>query len=214
MARKSAPKKAAKKPVRRAKLTAKQQRFVEEYLVDLNATQAAVRAGYSDRTAYSVGPENLKKPGIVAALTDARAKRSERTEITADRVLEEYAKIAFSDMRAFAKWGPDGVTLIKSDKLPEGAALCVAEVSETKTQFGGSIKFKLHDKKGALDSVARHLGMFTERVELTGKNGGPLEVRANLKIDWASMSPAELKAARGGLVAIQGALAKDDVSAA
>ena len=69
------------------KLTAKQDRFVAEYLIDLNATQAAIRAGYSEKTAYSIGQENLKKPDIASAISAAQAKRAERTEITQDYVL-------------------------------------------------------------------------------------------------------------------------------
>ena len=69
------------------KLTAKQQRFVAEYLIDLNATQAAIRAGYSEKTAYSIGQENLTKPEIAAAVAAAQAERSERTEVTQDYVL-------------------------------------------------------------------------------------------------------------------------------
>lgn len=71
-----------------AKLTPKQQRFVDEYLIDLNATQAAIRAGYSAKTAYSIGIENLRKPEIQKAIQEARTKLSSRTEITQDMVLE------------------------------------------------------------------------------------------------------------------------------
>jgi len=73
-------------------LTAKQERFVAEYLIDLNATQAAVRAGYSEKTARQVGAENLSKPDISAAIAEAQAKRSERTEITQDYVLSSIAE--------------------------------------------------------------------------------------------------------------------------
>ena len=159
-------------------LTPKQQRFVEEYLVDLNATQAAIRAGYSEKTAQEIGAQNLSKLMVATAIAEAQAARSERTEITQDRVLLEYARIAFSDMRTFAKWGPDGVSLIESDQLPEDAALCVAEVTETTTKHGGSIKFKLHDKRAALDSLAKHLGMFqTEDEEPRHPDAVPLEER-------------------------------------
>jgi len=68
-------------------LTAKQERFVQEYLIDLNATQAAIRAGYSEKTAGSVGNENLKKPEIAKAIATALAKRSERVEVSQDYVL-------------------------------------------------------------------------------------------------------------------------------
>ena len=80
-----------------AKLTPKQERFVSEYLIDLNATQAAIRAGYSEKTAGAIGKENLQKPQIQEALTEARTKQQKRTSITADMVLNELAAVAFDD---------------------------------------------------------------------------------------------------------------------
>ena len=70
-----------------AKLTPKQQRFVDEYLIDLNATQAAIRAGYSEKTAYSIGDENLKKPDIKKAIEQAQQERQKRTLVTQDDVI-------------------------------------------------------------------------------------------------------------------------------
>lgn len=84
-------------------LTLKQQRFVDEYLVDLNATQAAIRAGYSPDTAGAIGHENLKKPEIALALQEARRAQQERTGITADRVLREIALVAFADARELSQ---------------------------------------------------------------------------------------------------------------
>lgn len=85
------------------KLTDKQKRFCEEYLVDLNATQAAFRAGYSRKTAYSIGDENLKKPEIREYLQELIDQRSERTGITADTVLKELERIALSDAEITGK---------------------------------------------------------------------------------------------------------------
>lgn len=85
-------------------LTAKQQRFVDEYLVDLNATQAAIRAGYSAATARSIAAENLTKPNIAAAVSAAQAERAKRTGITADRVLEDLARVAFGDVRKLVEY--------------------------------------------------------------------------------------------------------------
>ena len=82
-------------------LTPKQQRFVGEYLVDLNATQAAVRAGYSEKTARAIGCENLTKPAIQEAIATAQRQLAEETGITARRVKEELARLAFVDMRGF-----------------------------------------------------------------------------------------------------------------
>lgn len=157
-------------------LNLRQQRFVAEYLKDPNATQAALRAGYSPKTAHDIGSENLTKPAILEAIQAGQAKLLEKAGITAERIIEEYKKIAFSDFRQFAKWGPDGVRLVDSEALSDESAACVAEVSETTSKDGGSIRFKLHDKKGALDSLAKHLGMFVERVDLTSK-GKPIPIR-------------------------------------
>lgn len=78
-----------------AKLTPKQERFVEEYLIDLNATQAAIRAGYSPNTAKDIGCENLVKPNIRACIDKEMAERSKRTGINKDRVIRELARLAF-----------------------------------------------------------------------------------------------------------------------
>ncbi len=175
------------------KLTPKQEMFVKEYLIDLNATQAALRAGYSEKTAYRTGADNLKKPQIQEAIRQAMQKREQRTEITADKVLEEYAKLGFSDVTDYLQVvtervlvGHDKETgepisdisqfvLMKDTKdiSPEK----LAAISEVKQHKDGSISFKLHDKRGALDSIAKHLGMFTERIEHTGKDGGPITVK-------------------------------------
>ncbi len=172
-------------------LTPKQQRFVEEYLIDLNATQAAIRAGYSENTAGSIGHENLKKPEIQEALTEARAKLAERTSITPDRVLKEYAKLAFLDIRkAFDEDG--NLKPIHSIDDDTAAAIAGLEVEVKRSAgepdeelegqpHGGALKrqhgmtarlhkIKLSDKKGALDSIARHLGMFNDKLNLNVSN--------------------------------------------
>lgn len=150
-------------------LTAKQQVFVQEYLVDLNATQAAIRAGYSKRTAGWIGPQLLGKTHIAEAVQGAMAKREERTEITQDRVLKEYAKLAFLDPRRF--YDDDG-QLLQVHELPEDVAAALSSM-EVVTEKAGDLelavrKIKFSDKKAALDSIARHLGMFKDKTELTG----------------------------------------------
>jgi phage terminase small subunit len=152
-------------------MTPKQRRFIEEYLVDLNATQAAIRAGYSEKTAYAAGQRLLKK--VEAEIAAALAERSARTGVTADRVVMELARAAFADPRAVFSWGPGGVTLRDSSELTDDEAAIVAEVSETRSETGGSIKAKLCDKIRALELLGRHLGMFTDKqqVEMSGSVG-------------------------------------------
>ena len=155
-------------------LTAKQQRFVEEYLVDLNATQAAIRAGYSPRTAYRTGADNLKKPQISEAIQKAKDVRSARTGVNSDRVLEELGRIAFANMKDYVKINEGGVPYIDLSEMTDAQASVVAEITvdEYKEGAGDSardvrkIKFKLHDKLSALDKIARHLGMFIYRSEV------------------------------------------------
>ena len=147
-------------------LSAKQLRFVDEYLIDLNATQAAKRAGYSERTANEQGARLLAKVSIQNEVEKRMSDREQRTEITQDRVLQELAKIAFGDPRRVMTWGADGVTLKESSELSDDDAALVASVSETETQHGGSLKLKTNDKLKALELVGKHLGMFKDVVEV------------------------------------------------
>lgn len=141
-------------------LNKKQQRFVEEYIVDLNATQAAIRAGYSAKTAYRIGHDLLQKTSVSDAIQKAMAERSERTQITADAVLLELARLAFSDIRKAVTFGAAAVTIKESIELDDATAAAISEISETRTQFGGSKRVKLHDKVKALELAGRHLGLF------------------------------------------------------
>lgn len=147
-----------------SKLKGKQLRFCEEYLIDLNATQAAIRAGYSKKTAGSIGQENLTKPEIVEFIQDLQRKRSERTGISADRVLAEVANIAFSNMRDFAEFGADGIRFKDSENVTDEQMKLVSELSQEVKEFKGvkttSVKFKLYPKDAALYNLMRHLGLF------------------------------------------------------
>ena len=147
-------------------MTPKQAMFVQEYLIDLNATRAAIAAGYSPKTAYSIGQRLLKHVEIQGALEEAMKKREQRTEITQDRILRELARIAFADPRNVFEWGPGGVTLRDSASLSDDDAAAVAEVSQTITDSGGSTKGKMYDKQRALELLGRHLGMFAEKKQI------------------------------------------------
>jgi phage terminase small subunit len=145
-------------------MTRKQKRFVEEYLIDLNATQAAIRAGYSPKTAVKIGHQILDK---TRHLVDAAlAARSVRTGVSADRVVRELARVAFADPRAVFEWGPGGVRPRASSELSEDDAAIIAAVEETTSETGGSIKIKLCDKLKALEMLSRHLGMFKDKLEV------------------------------------------------
>lgn len=159
-----------------AELTPKQQRFVDEYLVDLNATKAAVRAGYSAKTAHSVGWENLRKPEIQQAIEKAMNDRSARVRMTADDVLRELAILARSDVTHYTV-GDNGQIETVED-APEGALRAVSSVKVKKhfdkegNHTSTDTELKLWDKPAALRMAGQHLGLFVERVQ----NDGAVEV--------------------------------------
>jgi phage terminase small subunit len=160
-------------------MTPRQERFVQEYLIDLNATQAAIRAGYSAKTANAQAGRLLVNVSVHNAIRDAQKERSDRTQITAERVIQELARIAFVNPRKIFKWGPNGVTLLDSDSLTEDEAAAVAEVSETTTESGGSIKAKLHDKNKALELLGKHLGIFTDKLQV--QHSGEMSMQAQIR---------------------------------
>lgn len=221
-------------------LSPKQQCFVDEYLVDLNATQTAIRAGYSEKTAYSQGQRLLKNVEVQAAITKAQQERSERTKIDADAVLERWSQLAMADPNELTslivgscrychgrdhqwqwidesefleaqealfdlsdearlgkqapvmaggygyKWrcephegcprcdglGRSRTVLRDTTKLSPAARVLFAGIKETQA----GVEVKMHDQMAALLNVAKHLGMFPNKVELTGKGGGPVKV--------------------------------------
>ena len=155
-------------------MTPKKFRFVEEFLIDLNAAAAARRAGYSQNAAASEGSRLLMDVDVSDAIQIAMEARQERTLISQDRVIEELARIAFGDQRKIASWNSDGVTLVDSALLTDAEAAMVAEVVETRTKDGGTMRVKFHDKIKALELLGKHLGMWKDKVELTGKDGTPI----------------------------------------
>jgi len=140
-----------------ARLTDKQKRFVEEYLVDLNATQAAIRAGYSEKTAEQMGYQLLQKTSVQQAIQQAMADRSVRTEITQDMVLRELAAIGFAKATDYVQVKQNGlVILTPTECLTEEQKKAIAGIKDGK--YG--VEIKLHDKLSALQLMGRHLGMF------------------------------------------------------
>lgn len=152
-------------------LTAKQTRFVDEYLRDLNATQAAIRAGYSAKTAEQLGYQLLQHPSVSAEIECRQKKLAEKLEVTVERVLTEYARIAFQDPRKLLNEDgtPKALSELDDDTAAVIAGLDVSHIRAGESDVGTILKYKLADKKGALDSLARHLGMFKDSLELKGK---------------------------------------------
>lgn len=164
-----------------AKLTAKQQRFCDEYLIDLNATQAAIRAGYKankKNTFEVIGYQLLQKTSVLEKIQQEMAKRSKRTGINQDRVIQELARIAF--VNASDVIDPEDAS-VRTDATEDDLA-CIQSV-KVKTmdgEKGSSIEreVKLNDKMKALELLGKHLGMFKDKIELES------DMELNINIDY------------------------------
>jgi phage terminase small subunit len=149
-------------------LSPKQTRFIQEYLVDLNATQAAMRSGYSPRAAYAIGVENLKKPQIRAELQKAQALQLSNAEVSAKRVLQEAARLAFVDVRKL--YAADG-TLLPLSAWDDDTAAAVASlevidqfdyIDGEKVPTGKLKKVRLWSKPEQLTLLAKHLRLLQD----------------------------------------------------
>lgn len=168
----------------------RQERFVLEYMVDLNATQATIRAGYKAANANVVGPRLLTHPNVAAAIAKAAEKIAKKTGITSERVLVEAAALAFSDISNYIQ--DEHGYLALAPGAPADAMRAVASVKyRTFTTGSGKdvritreCEFKLWDKPGMVKLAGKHVDVhgFADRVELTGKNGRPVEVEAKVTI--------------------------------
>jgi len=169
----------------------KRERFAREYLQDHNGTKAAIRAGYSEKSAHVTASRLLSDAKVserIHELTQQlHAKLEKKTEITRERVLQEYAKLAFFDPRKLfdENGNPKKITELDDDTaaaiagLEVNSQLALVEVEgekpETRDVLSTVRKYKIVDKKAALDSIAKHLGMFAPiKHEVTGKDGAPL----------------------------------------
>lgn len=150
-------------------MTPKQERFCQEYLVDLNASQAAIRAGYSKRTAGRSVHDILKKPEITDRIQELKKARSSRTEVTADHVINSLARIANIDPRRM--YDEHGV-MIHPAELPDDVAMAVAGFEHGDK----GIKIKLNDRIKALELLGRHLALFTDKVESSVRLGGNVTI--------------------------------------
>lgn len=181
-----------------AKLTAKQQRFCDEYLIDLNATQAAIRAGYKERYAHTNANKLLQNTTIAEYIAERKQDRVERTEITQDMVLKELANIAFSNAADYANviekqamvdvngktvllYDTEGnpvmyrtVEPVLTEELTEEQKKALAVIKKGRDGF----EVKPYDKVRALELLGKHLGMWTDRIELDA------DMELNINIDY------------------------------
>ncbi|WP_267369236.1 MULTISPECIES: terminase small subunit [unclassified Pantoea] len=174
-------------------LTDKQEMFCREYLIDLNATQAAIRAGYSDNTARKIGSENLTKPDIAQRIIDLKSERNERVEVNADYVLRRLVEIDEMDVLDILK-DDGGLKMVHEWPKVWRTTLSGLDILTTVTNFDDTTmenilkKIKWPDKVKNLELLGKHISVmaFKEQAahEHTGKNGGPIEVAALTKDEY------------------------------
>ena len=175
-------------------LTAKQQRFIEEYVVDMNGTQAAIRAGYAPRSARVAASRLLIKDNVTAALADKRAKISTKLEVTAERVIAELAALGFANMADYYHKNEDGTVTVDTDALLDrNRASAITQVDIQTAEDGAqTIKVKLADKKAALVELGKHLGLFTDRAEIAvTQREEPVDIRHMAMAMIATMREAQ-----------------------
>ncbi|WP_033134156.1 MULTISPECIES: terminase small subunit [unclassified Acinetobacter] len=166
-----------------ANLTPKQQRFVEEYLIDLNATQAAIRAGYSENTAKEIGSENLTKPNIAKAIAEAQAKREERTKIDADYVLKRLVEIDQMDVLDIMD---DQMKILPLREWPKVWRQYISNIENLELSDADGVfkKIKWPDKVKNLELLGKHIavGAFKDKIEHTGPNDGDINVTITRRV--------------------------------
>lgn len=155
-------------------LTPKQKRFCEEYIVDFNATQAAIRAGYSENTARNIAGNLLTKINIQEYVKSLSNKQQQRTEITADRVIEEIAKVAFCDIKNL--YNEDG-RLKEPQELEDHVSATVSSFKNRReyqgkdedgnAEYATIDEYKTYDKLKALELLGKRFAIFTDKQEVT-----------------------------------------------
>jgi phage terminase small subunit len=148
-------------------LSPKRERFCQEYIIDLNETQAAIRSGYSKKSAKNQGSRLMENDDVKARIKILLAERAARCQVSQDDVLAELKRLGFSDMRNLAEWNSVLVKLKDSSEISDSDAACVESVSQTVSKDGGSLSIKLHSKTKSLELLARHLGMLHDKIDHT-----------------------------------------------
>lgn len=173
-------------------MTPKQLRFVQEYLLDLNATQAAIRAGYSKRTANEQGARLLAKASVAEAIAAAQARRADRTEINADWVLKRLAEEADADLADLYDEKGDLLPVSEWPLIWRKGIVAGLEIEalfdghgEDRRQIGYTKKLKLSDRIKRIELIGKHVGVqaFREQVGLSDPHGDPIQLIQRTIVD-------------------------------
>jgi phage terminase small subunit len=147
---------------KKTKLSLKQRKFVEQYLLTGNATKSAIAAGYSKASASSIGEENLRKPEIKQELEKHHERRKVEFEVDEKRIIQELASIAFFNLKSVMRPEGRGVSLKSWKEIPDEVSKAIASVSESENQMGSSQSIRSFDKIGALKLLGQHIGMWKD----------------------------------------------------
>jgi phage terminase small subunit len=194
-----------------SKLTIKQEAFAQAYIETGNASEAYRRAYNAGKmkpaTVNRKAVELLENGKITARIAELQAGHQKRHEVTVDRIVQEYAKIGFANMLDYVTVDNNGGAYVDLSKLDRDQAAAIQEITvehlQARDAEDGSgtkipvikTKFKLADKKSALDSLGKHLGMFIDKHEVAGKDGGPIETREMSDRDFARWLALKLQRA-------------------
>lgn len=182
-------------------LNAKQRAFIAQYLIDKNGAQAAIRAGYSEKTARTIASELLAKPDIKDAVEKGLKRIEDRANVTAERIRQELATLGYANLLDYVEvrvsGGKQALYLKPMTELPPGASAAISELIQEKD---GRIRVKLHSKTHALELLGRHKKMFTDKHEHSGPDGGPIPVKST-----SDLSDADLIAAAARVLESRGA---------
>ena len=167
-----------------SKLSEKQKRFCEEYVIDLNATQAAIRAGYSQTSARRVASQNMTKHDIQSYIQELRQKQQERTDITADMVIKELAAIGFANLEDVVEVNNHYSAIRSEDKRPERSKKALKKVKFRRYVEGRGedsqevevVEVEMHSKLDALDKLGRHFGIYFADNEQISKVAPQLKI--------------------------------------
>jgi len=156
------------------------ERFCQEYIIDLNGKKAAERAKYSKKTAEQQASRLLSNVKVQERIAELKAERATRTRVSQDRVLEELQILAYSDFRDYAvvenALGINRLKLKPFSEIEDDKTRAIQSITERIGEKNVQLSFKLHGKLPALELLGRHIGMFIERMALTGEEGGPIRI--------------------------------------
>jgi phage terminase small subunit len=177
------------------KLTPKEKRFCEEYVVDFNGAAAARKAGYSSSRIRQTAYDLLRKSNIREEIRRLQNQLSDKAFELRERLLAELVAVGLANIEDYLVFGPDAVILKDSANISREVLAAISEVTQTETINGTQIKLKLHDKIPAISAAAKMLGLNEpEKKEITGKNGGPIETKDITREELLKSDPRELAA--------------------